>query len=50
MYKQYEKSLLEKYRTPFKSLMGLVNDQIWLINANMLLEHMNAVPMPEEIP
>ena len=50
IYNQTKEQLLRMHRTPFKSLVGLVDDQIHLINANMLLEHMNAIPMPEEFP
>ena len=49
IYKQRKEQLLETHRTPFKSLVGLVDSQILLINVKMLLEHMNAVPVSEEL-
>ena len=47
IYKQNEERLLKIYKTPYKSLVGLVDNHIQLVNVNMLLEHMNSMPIHE---
>ena len=47
IYEKNEERLLKIYKTAYKSLVGLVDNQIQLVNVNMPLEHMNSMSMHE---
>ena len=50
MYEKNEERLLKIYKTPYKSLVGLVNNQIQLVHVNILLETINSKPSHERPP
>ena len=50
LYKKHERSLLEVYGIPVDGLMGLINNQILLVNENMIKEIMDSIPPNERPP
>ena len=47
IYKKNETRLLRVHRTPFKALIGLVNNQHYLVSTNIVLESMHLNPHQE---
>ena len=50
LYRKHEKSILEVFETPFAGLMGLIHNQILMVNERMIKEIMDNVPPNERPP